>query len=142
MIDMGLAPGLRALGFVGAGRRFRMEIERHWAEVFVTQSQSLIEGCVRFTLTLRVVSKDEWTEQLRVRPYYPNANPNPAARDLAPTGWESPIGALVTVGGYPVDDLWWELEVGQPFDALAREVLTMLRIFGIPAICDQIRPLD
>ena len=136
MIDMGLAPGLRALGFVGAGRRFRMEIERHWAEVFVTQSQSLIEGCVRFTLTLRVLTKDEWTEQLRVRPYYPN--PAPAGRHLT-TGWESPIGALVTVGGYPVDDLWWELEVGQPFDSLAREILTTLHNFGLPAITHRLR---
>jgi hypothetical protein len=134
MIDMGLAPGLRALGFVGAGRRFRSEFDRHWAEVFVTQSQSLIEGCVRFTLTLRVNTKDEWTDQLRVRPYYPSAAPRDA------TDWEVPIGRVITVGGEPIEDLWWELEVGQPFDALSREILTMLRVFGLPAIRHQTHP--
>lgn len=136
MIDMGLAPGLRTLGFTGGGRRFRMEIDRHWAEVFITESPSLLEATVRFTLTLRVLTKDEWTEQLRVRPYYPTRT----RREPTTIGWEAPIGTLVTVGGYPIDDLWWELEVGQPFDALAREVLTTLRVFGIPAICDRIRP--
>jgi hypothetical protein len=134
MIDMGLAPGLRALGFVGAGHRFRMEVDRHWAEITVTQSQSLSEGRVRFTLNLRVLYRDEWAEQLRVRPYTPATSPSPLR-----TGWESPIGGIVTVGGYPIEDLWWELEVGQPFDSLAREVLSTLRTFGLPAITHQIR---
>lgn len=136
MIDMGLAPGLRALGFVGAGRRFRMEVERHWAEVSVAQSQSLSEGRVRFTLNLRVLYRDEWAEQLRVRPYTPAPTPS---RSTMRTGWEAPIGAIVTVGGYPIEDLWWELEVGQPFDSLSREVLTTLRNFGLPAMSHQIR---
>lgn len=135
MIDMGLAPGLRSLGFVGAGRRFRMELGRHWAEIFVTQSPALSEGRVRFTLTLRILGRDEWTEQLRVRPYYPARVAGPPAI----TGWEAPIGALVTVGGYPVEELWWELEVGQPFDSLSLEVLTTLRHFGIPAITRHLR---
>src|SRR6266540_5233442 len=99
MIDMGLAPGLRTLGFTGAGRRFRMEIDRHWAEVFITESPSLLEATVRFTLTLRVLTKDEWTEQLRVRPYYPTRT----RREPTTIGWEAPIGTLVTVGGYPID---------------------------------------
>ena len=135
MIDMGLAPGLRALGFVGVGRRFRMELGRHWAEVNVTESQSLSEGRVRFTLTLRILGRDEWTEQLRVRPYYPARVSAPSAI----TAWEVPIGHLVTVGGHSIEELWWELEVGQPFDSLAQEVLTALRHFGIPAITHHLR---
>ena len=136
MIDMGLAPGLRVLGFAGAGRRFRMEIDRHWAEITVTQSASLTSGRVRFTLLLRVLHRDEWTEQLRVRPYYPSAGARPTLR----TSWEAPLGAVVLVGGHPIDDLWWELEVGQPFDSLAAEVLTALRHFGLPALSQHIRP--
>ncbi len=135
MIDMGLAPGMRALGFVGAGRRFRMEVDGYWAEVAVTQSQSLSEGRVRFTLNLRVLYRDEWAEQLRVRPYTPTLAPGSPMR----TGWEAPIGSIVTVGGYPIEDLWWELEVGQPFESLAREVLSTLRTYGLPAITHQIR---
>lgn len=136
MIDMGLAPGLRALGFVGAGRRFRMEIDRHWAEIVLTQSASLTTGRVRFTLLLRVLHRDEWTEQLRVRPYYPSAGTRPTLQ----TTWEAPIGSLVLVGGHPIEDLWWELEVGQPFDSLSQEVLTTLRHFGLPALTAIIDP--
>jgi hypothetical protein len=138
MVDMGLAPGLRAIGYTGAGRRFRRDLDRHWAEIAIAQSQSLTDGCVRFTLLLRVLRKDEWTEQLRVRPY---SAPAPAQATSATASsaephvtWESPLGALVTVGGYAMGELWWGLEVGQPFDALAREVLNVLRTFGLPAI--------
>ena len=133
MIDMGLAPGLRTLGFTGAGNRFRMEIDRHWAEISIMQSASLTSGRVRFTLLLSVLHRDEWTDQLRVRPY---SAPRPPLR----TGWQSPIGALVTVGGHPIEELWWELEVGQPFDSLAAEVLSSLRHFGLPAISHHIHP--
>lgn len=133
MVDTSLAPGMRGLGFFGAGRRFRMEIGGHWAEVALAQSRSLTERSVRFTLHLGVVSRDEWTEQLRVRPYYPM--PDRATC----MGWQAPIGRLVVVGGYPIGELWWELEVGQPFDSLADEVLTAVRVFGLPAMCHQIR---
>lgn len=135
MIDMGLAPGLRALGFAGAGRRFTQDVGSHCAEITFAQSQSLVEGRVRFTLNLRVLHRDEWAEQLRVRPY----TPAPVARSTMRTTWEALIGQIVTVGGYPIEDLWWELEVGQPFDSLAREVLSTLRTFGLPAITHQIR---
>jgi hypothetical protein len=135
MIDSGLAPGLRELGFFGSGRRFRMEVDRHWAEVLVSQSPSLVDGAVRFTLTMSVLSRDEWAEQLRVRPYYPARTP----RGVMRTGWQAPIGQLVVVGGYPIGDLWWELGVGQPFESLANEILTTVRIFGLPAMCHQIR---
>jgi hypothetical protein len=133
MVDMGLAPGLRALGFAGAGPRFHMEVQGRRAEIGIVQSQSLIDTRVRFTLALRVPSRDEWTQQLRVRPYQ-------AARPPAgASGWEATIGQLVTVGGYPVQDLWWELEVGHPFESLAREVLIILATYGLPALRHHIR---
>jgi hypothetical protein len=135
MIDMGLTPGLKALGFTASGRRFRMQIDHHWAEITIVESQSLVSGCVRFTLKLRVLYRDEWAEQLRVRPYYPQS----PTRDAMQTGWEATIGELVTVGGHPIEDLWWELEVGQAFDSLTDEVLTTLRTFGLPAISHRIR---
>lgn len=135
MVDMNLAPGLRALGFAGTGRRFRMEIDRHWAEISLDQAASLTTGRVRFTLHLRVLARDEWTEQLRVRPYYPAA-----ARPTLHTTWESPIGGVVYVAGHPIGELWWELEVGQPFDSLAQEILDALHHFGLPALSNHIHP--
>jgi hypothetical protein len=40
----------------------------------------------------------------------------------------------VDVGGFPIGELWWELEVGRPFQALAREVLTTVREYALPAM--------
>lgn len=132
MLDTGLTPGLGALGFTGAGRRFRKALADHWIEIAVVQSPSLHEGRVRFTLHLRVTTRDEWAEQLRVRPYSPTAT-------RSPSGWEVPIGQLILVGGHPIHDLWWELEAGRPFDSLTTEILTTLRTHALPAISHQTR---
>lgn len=132
MVDTNLAPGLRALGFFGVGRRFRIEGTRHWGEVLVEQARSFTARAVRFTIHVGVISRDEWAEQLRVRPYYP-------APEVTRThmGWQAPIGELVKVAGHPIGELWWDLEVGRPFDSLANEVLTAIREFALPAIQSQ-----
>jgi hypothetical protein len=52
-------------------------------------------------------------------------------------GWQAPIGSVVQVGGFPIGELWWELEVGRPFQSLAREVLTTVREYGLPAMKNQ-----
>jgi hypothetical protein len=133
MVDSNLAPGLRALGFFGVGRRFRIESNRHWGEVIVEQARSFTARAVRFTVHVGVISRDEWAEQLRVRPYYPSGQIGHAQT----TGWQAPIGDLVTVAGHPIGELWWELEIGRPFDSLAREVLTAVREFALPAMRDR-----
>ncbi|OLF18227.1 DUF4304 domain-containing protein [Actinophytocola xanthii] len=134
MVDTNLAPGLRALGFFGVGRRFRIEGARHWGEILVEQARSFTARAVRFTVHVGVISRDEWAEQLRVRPYYPASD---GARGHM--GWQSPIGALVMVAGYPIGELWWELEVGRPFDSLSGEVLTAVREFALPAMQTRMR---
>lgn len=130
MVDTNLAPGLRALGFFGVGRRFRIEGPHHWGEIAVEQARSFTARAVRFTLHIGVMSRDEWAEQLRVRPYYPASEATKAQW----MGWQAPIGSVVEVGGYPIGELWWELEVGRPFQALAREVLTTVREYALPAM--------
>jgi hypothetical protein len=112
-----------------------MEVDRHWAEVTVMASQSMLAHSVRFTLRLSVLSRDEWTAQLRVRPYYPSHPPCRGVRN----DWEAPIGQLVQVGGYQIGHLWWELKAGQPYRSLAQEVLGAMRNFGIPAIQQRIQ---
>ena len=129
MVDTNLAPGLRALGFFGVGRRFRIEGTRHWGEVLVEQARSFTARAVRFTVHVGVISRDEWAEQLRVRPYYPAGEVTQSH-----AGWQAPIGELVTVAGHPIGELWWELEIGRPFDSLANEVLTAVREFALPAM--------
>jgi uncharacterized protein DUF4304 len=131
MVDTNLAPGLRALGFFGVGRRFRIESNRHWGEVVVEQTRSFTARAVRFTVHVGVISRDEWSHQLRVRPYYPASKSTPVATGA---GWQAPIGELVRVAGYPIGELWWELEVGRPFNSLAREVLTAVKEFALPAM--------
>lgn len=135
MVDTNLAPGLRALGFFGVGRRFRIESNRHWGEVLVEQARSYTARTVRFTVRVGVISRDEWAQQLRVRPYYPVGDTVPV--QATGPGWQVPIGELVRVAGYPIGELWWELEVGRPFDSLAREVLSAVREFALPAMRDR-----
>jgi len=134
MVDTNLAPGLRALGFFGVGRRFRIESNRHWGEVVVEQARSFTARAVRFTVRVGVISRDEWAHQLRVRPYSPVTRPVPTTTENAGAGWQAPIGELVTVAGFPIGELWWELEVGRPFDKMAREVLSAVREFALPAM--------
>jgi hypothetical protein len=136
MVDTNLAPGLRALGFFGVGRRFRIESNLHWGEVVVEQARSFTARAVRFTVHVGVISRDEWAQQLRVRPYYPAGKWSPPVQTTG-AGWQAPIGELVTVAGHPIGELWWELEVGRPFNSLAREVLTAVREFALPAMRDR-----
>jgi hypothetical protein len=135
MVDTNLAPGLRALGFFGVGRRFRIESTSHWGEILVEQARSFTARAVRFTVHAGVISRDEWAEQLRVRPYYPAGEITKAHM-----GWQAPIGELVMVAGHPIGELWWELEVGRPFDSLATEVLTAVREFALPAMQAHMQP--
>lgn len=136
MVDTNLAPGFRALGFFGTGFRFRLEGEDSRGELVVEQARSFSARAVRFTVHVGVVLRDEWSAQLRVRPYYPTSEITRTER----TSWQVPIGELVTVGGYPVGDLWWELELGRPFKTLSKEILTTVREFALPAIRDRLYP--
>ncbi|RZS37829.1 uncharacterized protein DUF4304 [Herbihabitans rhizosphaerae] len=130
MVDTGLAPAFRAFGFTGAGRTFRIPVHGYWAQVTLQQSTPTSESGVRFTLWLTVHGRSEWSDQLRVRPYSPGLTGRPL--------WEAPIGKLVEVGGYPLGELWWTLETGQPFEEMALEIIGVLRRFGLPALCDEL----
>ena len=136
MVETSLAPGLRALGFFGTGSRFKLEGEDCRGELALEQTRSFSSRTVRFTLLVGVVARDEWSAQLRVRPYYPTSEITRTER----TSWQEPIGKLVTVGGFPVGDLWWELEVGKPFKGMANEIISTVREFALPAIEDRMHP--
>jgi len=71
-----------------------------------------------------------------VRPYYP-ASESTKAQWM---GWQAPIASVVQVGGYPIGELWWELEVGRPFQALAREVLMTVQEYALPAMRERMEP--
>ncbi|CRK60554.1 hypothetical protein [Alloactinosynnema sp. L-07] len=132
MVETGLAPGLRALGLSGTGRRYRMVRDAHVAQVSILQS-NLGPRSTRFTLALSVAATDEWSSQLRIRPYLRGAS-------NAGMGWQERIGNLILVGsGVPIGDLWWQVDVGKPFGSLSREVLSAVREFGLPAMYDEIR---
>lgn len=131
MVETDLAPGLRALGFTGAGRHYRIVGEAHLGELSIVQAD-LGPHSTRFTLALGVVPTDEWTAQRRVRPYLPRAYAKPQ--------WRERIGDVVLVDtGTPIGDLWWQVDAGKPFGALTREVLAAVREFALPALRDQLR---
>jgi hypothetical protein len=132
MVETGLAPGLRALGLVGKGKRYRLVRDAHVGQISILQSNAGPRS-TRFTLALSVMAHDEWSSQLRIRPYLRGSA-------QVGTGWQERIGNLVLVGaGMPIGDLWWRVDVGKPFGSLSREVLTAVREFGLPAMYDEIR---
>lgn len=138
MVRTSLAPGLATLGFVGSGHVFRSKVDDYWTQVSLHQSEGGFLHRIRFTVDLGVVQRNEWDEQLRVRPYYP-ARHQPASNNA---GWSARIGELVTVGGFPIGDLWWELDAGRPFESLADEIVSAVRTFGMPAMSEQISAVD
>lgn len=132
MVRTRLAPGLRGYGFIGSGQTFRASLDGYYAQVTLQQATVESKRYVRFTADLSIMQRNEWDEQLRVRPYY-GSRQHPTA-----AGWTARIGELMSVGGFPIGDLWWELDAGRPFDSLAEEVVSAVREFGLPAMVEQI----
>ncbi|WP_156754597.1 DUF4304 domain-containing protein [Actinokineospora pegani] len=131
MVQTELAPGLRALGFVGAGRRFQMRGVGQVGEIAILQTST--PRATRFTLVLTVSATDEWASQLRIRPYLRAAGHTAGA-------WQERIGDLMLVGNaVPIGDLWWQIDAGKPFAKTAEEVLTAVREFGLPALRAQMK---
>ncbi|MCG8917884.1 DUF4304 domain-containing protein [Actinokineospora sp. PR83] len=131
MVETGLAPGLRALGLSGMGKRFRVLADGQVGQVAILQTST--PRSTRFTLTLSVSSTDEWSSQLRIRPYLRAAGHTAGA-------WQERIGDVMLVGsGVPIGDLWWQVDAGKPFTRVSREVLTAVREFGLPAMRAQMR---
>jgi hypothetical protein len=132
MVRSRLAPGLRGYGFIGSGHTFRSSIDGYYAQVTLQQVAAASTSYVRFTADLSVVRRNEWDEQLRVRPYY-GSRPQPSA-----PGWSARIGELISVGGFPIGEMWWELDAGRPFESLADEVVSAVRWYALPAMMEQI----
>ncbi|OLR90953.1 DUF4304 domain-containing protein [Actinokineospora bangkokensis] len=126
MVQTDLGPGLRALGFSGEGKRFRLVGIGQVGEIAILQTST--KATTRFTLVLSVNATGEWASQLRIRPYLRAAGHTAGA-------WQERIGDLMLVGaGEPIGDLWWQVEAGKPFAGTAEEVLTAVREFGLPAM--------
>jgi hypothetical protein len=134
MVAVRLGPGLRELGFTGNGPTFRRGLGQACAHVDLVSETAADHRSVRFTLDVGVSRRDEWTESLRVRPYYLRRQAPGAGRQWT---WHDRIGRLVRVGGLSVGELWWDLAAGQSFDSIAGDVVTMVREFALPAIADR-----
>ncbi|WP_424183505.1 hypothetical protein ACOBQX_16045 [Actinokineospora sp. G85] len=131
MVQTELAPGLRALGLVGTGRRFQLRGAGQIGEIAILQTST--PHATRFTLVLTVSATDEWASQLRIRPYLRAAGHTAGA-------WQERIGDLMLVGNaVPIGDLWWQIDAGKPFAKTAEEVLTAVREFGLPALRAQMK---
>lgn len=132
MVVADLAPGLRDLGLEGDDRHFRTHSGPHVGQVSILQTAADKPRTRRFTLLLTVTTTSEWSSQLRIRPYLRAAGHTGGA-------WQERIGDLIRVGGgMPVGDLWWPVEAGKPFAGLAKEAITAVREFGMPAMLDEI----
>jgi Domain of unknown function (DUF4304) len=128
LVKTRVAPGLRALGFRGSGRRYELPSATHWALLGLQASQWSDANELRFTVNLLVVSRQAWTEESARRPHLGAApSPNRAPGAFA---WWRRLGPLLPAGG----DRWWTVGPGADADGVAREVLAAVELYGLPAV--------
>jgi hypothetical protein len=127
------APALRKAGLQGSGQTFKLPSATHFALLGFQRSTYSDSREVRFTLNLKVVSKQTWYHMRQERPYFP-------VRPGANVGygtfeWDKRIGHLLPGG----EDKWWRISVEHDNAPAIREVSDVLTKVAVPALRDQLR---
>ena len=123
-----LAPGLRQLGFRGSGMKFGLPDEGGNHALLGLQKHPLNDAAMcRFTVNLAFFPREQW-ERLRVEEPWLPKEPNP--NDVHPSGWTRRLGQLLD----PPRDLWWSIDAASDVNAVAEEVLDLIRDIALPEL--------
>src|ERR1700738_4635168 len=122
------APALRSAGLRGSSPSFSIPSKTHFALLGFQKSQFSHAGDVKFTLNLKVVSKDAWEAMRATRPYFP-AKPAPNT-GYGTFEWHKRIGELLPGG----QDTWWHLRVDQDNAPTIAAVVEVLVKSAVPAL--------
>jgi Domain of unknown function (DUF4304) len=123
-----LAPALRELGFVGSGSTYRLPIPESFALLGFQRSRYNDRSSVSFTLNLAAGSTATWEVARRDYPFLPK---QPSTTPRYPGGlWHARLGMLLP----EPRDVWWTVDRDTDLDALAAEVVTMVRDHAMPAL--------
>ncbi|MFE4409798.1 DUF4304 domain-containing protein [Streptomyces sp. NPDC056821] len=128
MMRAQVAPGLRALGFKGSGQIFELPHPSSWALLGFQKSAYNTAGHVEFTVNVTVAGKAAWAEARERQPHLP-ARPSPNVV-YGPAAWHSRIGRLLPTAR----DTWWTISPKSDQSRVARDVMTAITDYALPAI--------
>jgi hypothetical protein len=128
MLKGRIAPELRAMGFKGSGQNYHLPVPDHFALLGFQKARFGTRHDVMFTVNLLACSHAEWAALAETKPYY-GERPIVGAVYPAPV-WGQRIGFLMP----EPRDHWWHVLDDTDSDALADEVMGVLREYGVPAL--------
>lgn len=128
MLKERVAPELRAMGFKGSGQNYHLPVPGYFALLSFQKMRFGTRHDVMFTINLLACSHAEWAALVEARPQY-GTKPILGAHYEEPV-WSMRIGFLMP----EPHDHWWQVLDDTDTDALADEVLGVLREYGVPAL--------
>jgi hypothetical protein len=128
MLKERVAPELRALGFKGSGQNYHLPVPGYFALLGFQKMRFGTRHDVMFTVNLLACSHADWAALAATNRYH-GERPILGGMYDAPI-WGQRIGLLMP----EPHDHWWQVLDDTDTDALADEVLGVLREYGVPAL--------
>ena len=128
MLKERVAPALRSMGFKGSGQHYHLPVPDHFALLGFQKLRFGTRHDVMFTINLLACSHADWAALVEENPRY-GPNPVLGAHYEEPL-WSQRIGFLMP----EPHDHWWQVLDDTDTDALADEVVGVLREYGVPAL--------
>jgi hypothetical protein len=128
MVDKGLRPSLKALGFKGSGTTFTWPSKSHVSQLGLQKSQFSDRDALRFTVNVTVADKSLWEAARAMKPHLPKKPaPNTFYGDFI---WQRRIGTLMPGG----EDTWWTISAGDNWRHVADAVLAAVTEYALPEL--------
>ncbi|MGN6578216.1 MAG: DUF4304 domain-containing protein [Nocardioides sp.] len=128
MLRERVAPALRGMGFKGSGQNFHLPVRDHYALLGFQRARFGTRHDVLFTVNLFACSHAGWAALVEKRPQW---GPKPIlGAHYEDPAWSMRIGHLMPERL----DHWWQVLDDSDTEALADEVIGVLREYGVPAL--------
>jgi hypothetical protein len=137
-----LAPGLRAMGFVGSGRSYRLKaVTDFYAQIGVHRLGTFPDS-IRFTLTFSLISVEHW-ENYRARSADVRRRPTPVMAygwgEWGCCWWARAIEFMATARAeHRNRDEGFLVSTREPVEPVGEEALAVVREYGLPFLLAQI----
>ena len=129
-----VAPALRAHGFTGSGRSYRIPSQEWWALLGFQKSRYNDARAMQFTINVSVTPKKAWADARIGQEHWMPERPSPNTRYAAPW-WGARIGLLLPQR----EDKWWILSPESESAKVAAEVVNAIRDVALPAMLERMK---
>jgi hypothetical protein len=128
MLKDRVAPVLREMGFKGSGQNYHLPVPDHYALLGFQRARFGTRHDVLFTINLLACSYADWAALVEKRPHY-------APKPILSAPYEEPVWSQ-RIGHLMPENLdhWWQVLDDTDMEALAAEVIGVLREYGVPAL--------